>query len=262
MPESGNVIDISSVRAGRNRNRPTIQFVDKVARSGAAPALGRADDGHSYWIKFAKNNPQGPETVVNEVVASVIGKSINAPVAPWSIVDVPIALRQIIGERIIEPGPAFGSRVIHSSEVDRMEMKIPNAFDDGNVNRIPRLMALWGLCNALDVQAVFDGSDDMKIYSIDHGYWFGSYPYPWSMGEPSGFPEIDTIPELRDRIPDECWESAISDLDGLTEETIQVAVDAVPEEWGFPDSDVINLVEFAISRKKEVRREMSRYRKF
>ena len=101
------VIDLESRQ--RLKNRPQMLFFDRVAPTGARPALGSASDGQDYWVKFAQND-QGSETVVNEVVASIVGDSIGAPVAPWAIVEVPLGLKQILDGRLIVPGPAFGSR--------------------------------------------------------------------------------------------------------------------------------------------------------
>ena len=226
------VIDLESRQ--RLKNRPQMLFFDRVAPTGARPALGGASDGQDYWVKFAQND-QGSETVVNEVVASIVGDSIGAPVAPWAIVEVPLGLKQILDGRLIVPGPAFGSRVIHLAEENRMPQGIPHVLSDGNINRIPLMVAMWELCNALDIQAVFDNGDDRKIYSIDHGFWFGSYPYPWKQAEIA--------------------------LEGLNDEVIGRAVEIVPKEWGHEESEIERLVEFAIGRKDNARNQLRRFRK-
>lgn len=252
------VIDLESRQ--RLKNRPQMLFFDRVAPTGARPALGGASDGQDYWVKFAQND-QGSETVVNEVVASIVGDSIGAPVAPWAIVEVPLGLKQILDGRLIVPGPAFGSRVIHLAEENRMPQGIPHVLSDGNINRIPLMVAMWELCNALDIQAVFDNGDDRKIYSIDHGFWFGSYPYPWKLSEKSMFPQIDHVPMPSREIPDDCWKQAEIALEGLNDEVIGRAVEIVPKEWGHEESEIERLVEFAIGRKDNARNQLRRFRK-
>lgn len=256
---SDNVVDIESRRARRKVRFPTVVFVDKVLPTGTKPPLVRADDDNAYVLKFI-NDIQGRETTINEVVASVIGDVVGAPVAPWSIVRVPDELRQIIQERIILPGFAFGSRVLETTGVDRMGSTIINVNKDGNINRIPQLIALWHLCNAQDIQVIFDTSDDSRVYSVDHGFWFGSYRRPWELGRKSGFPEIDEVPELREPIADECWDRAIESLDKLDDSVKAMAFDALPSDWGVGAEEVDSLVEFAISRKESAVSILRRHR--
>ena len=135
-----------------------------------------------------------------------------------------------------------------------------NVNRDGNINRIPQLIALWHVCNALDIQVVFDSSEDHKIYSVDHGFWFGSHPYPWGLDRSSGFPEIDQVPLLREPIADECWDRAIQGLDNLDDSLKERIFSAIPSEWNVPRTDVEILVDFVISRKSSAISELRRYR--
>lgn len=260
MSPQDNVIHLSDARAGRSPEYPVINFFDRVAPTGSFPLLGRASDGKFYWCKTLVNN-HGPESVVNEVVASVIGQAINAPVTPWSIVRIPDELDGVIigTTRRVYAGLAFGSENIHTSDLDRMDPEIPNVHRDGNVNRVPQLLALWVLCNALDKQVLFDADKDYQIWSVDHGFWFGSHPMPWGMAEMSGFPEIDRKPSLRTSIPQECWQRAIEDLNGLDEDVITASVAAVPSEWGIETAQVEELVRFAIDRKPMAIEELQRF---
>ncbi|HAT1304053.1 HipA family kinase [Corynebacterium striatum] len=254
-----NVLYLSAARQERRPNYPKVVVVDRVIPTGTKPPLVYADDDNAYILKFL-NNDHGPEATINEVVVSVIGEAIGAPVAPWSIVRVPESLRQIVGNRIIEPGLAFGSRVLPTVGVARMGPTITNVNRDGNINRIPQLIALWHLCNALDIQVVFDSSEDNKIYSVDHGLWFGSHPYPWGLDRRSGFPEIDEVPLLREPIADECWDRAIEGLDSLDESLKDRIVAAIPSEWNVGRNDVGVLVDFVISKKSSAISELRRYR--
>ena len=254
-----NVLDLSAARQERRPNYPEVVLVDRVIPTGTKPPLVYADDDNAYILKFLKND-HGPEATINEVVVSVIGEAIGAPVAPWSIVRVPEGLRQIIDNRIIEPGLAFGSRVLPTVGVDRMGTTFVNVNRDGNINRIPQLIALWHVCNALDIQVVFDSSEDHKIYSVDHGFWFGSHPYPWGLDRSSGFPEIDQVPLLREPIADECWDRAIQGLDNLDDSLKERIFSAIPSEWNVARTDVEILVDFVISRKSSAISELRRYR--
>lgn len=255
-----NVLDLSAARRERRVSYPEVVIVDRVIPTGTKPPLVYADDENAYILKFL-NNDHGPEATINEIVVSVIGEAIGAPVAPWSIVRVPEGLRQIIDNRLIEPGLAFGSKVLPTVGVHRMGSTIANVNRDGNINRIPQLIALWHLCNALDIQVVFDSSEDRKIYSVDHGFWFGSYPYPWGLDRRSGFPEIDEVPMLREPIADECWDRAIKGLDNLNDSLKDYIFATIPGEWNVARNDVEILVDFAISRKSSTISELRRYRR-
>lgn len=255
-----NILDLNAARRERNPSYPEVVLIDRVFPTGTKPPLAYADDGNAYILKFL-NNDHGPEATINEVVVSVIGEAIGAPVAPWSIVRVPDDLRQIIDNRLIEPGLAFGSRVIHTVGVDRMGGTITNVNRDGNINRVPQLIALWHLCNALDIQVVFDSSADYKIYSVDHGLWFGSYPFPWGLDGRSGFQEIDEVPVLREPIADECWDRAIKGLDSLNDSLKDRVFASIPSEWKVAPNDLERLVDFVISRKSSAISELRRYRR-
>ena len=254
-----NVLDLSTARQERRPSYPEVVLVDRVIPTGTKPPLVYADDDNAYILKFLEND-HGSEATINEVVVSVIGEAIGAPVAPWSIVRVPEDLRQIIDNRIIEPGLAFGSRVLPTVGVNRMGATIANVNRDGNINRIPQLIALWHMCNALDIQVVFDSSEDSKIYSVDHGLWFGSHPYPWGLERRSGFPEIDEVPLLREPIADECWDRAIQGLNNLDNSLKDRIFAAIPSEWNVARTDVEILVDFVISRKSSAILELRRYR--
>lgn len=259
MAAKDNVLDLSLARQERRDSYPEVVLVDRVIPTGTKPPLVHADDDNAYILKFL-NNDHGPEATINEVVVSVIGEAIGAPVAPWSIVRVPEELRQIIDNRIIEPGLAFGSRVVPTVGVERMGGTIANVNRDGNINRVPQLIALWHLCNALDIQVVFDSSADNKIYSVDHGLWFGSHPYPWGLDRRSGFPEIDEVPLLREPIADECWDRAIQGLYSLDDSLKDRILSAIPTEWNVARNDLEVLVRFVISRKSSAISELRRYR--
>lgn len=259
MVAEDNILDLSAARQERRPSYPKVVVVDRVIPTGTKPPLVYADDNNAYILKFLHND-HGPEATINEVVVSVVGEAIGAPVAPWSIVRVPDDLRQIIDERIIEPGLAFGSRVLPTVGVDRMGSTIANVNRDGNINRIPQLIALWHLCNALDIQVVFDSSEDNKIYSVDHGLWFGSHPYPWGLDRRSGFPDIDEVPLLREPIADECWDRAIQGLDSLDDSLIERILAAIPSEWNVSRNQIETLVGFVVSRKSSAILELRRYR--
>lgn len=245
-----NVVNIDSVRAGRNQDYPTIRIIDRLADSGASPFLARASDEKYYWCKTLQND-HGYESVINEIVGSIIGEAINAPVRPWQILRIPEELHNhlIDGKKRIKAGLVFGSLNLHTSDLNRLSPKIPHVNRDGNYNRIPSLIALWTLCNAEDLQVLFDASVDMQVWSIDHGFWFGSHESPWGLGDPSQRVGRTFIPPLGNPIPNTHWDRAIEDLGRLDSNIRKLAESAIPKEWGIDEQDVNKLVDYALGRK-------------
>ena len=192
-----------------NTTRPYVQIVDRAADTSVRPYLCRASDGKYYWCKEFEN-AQGPEATINEVVSSVIGEKIGAPVREWQFLDVPDSL---VGTFIpdtkirLRGGPVFGSLDLHDAEVDLMDTGINFAEKDGNYDRIPCLTALWLLTNARDLQVLYDAEADHSIWSIDHGLWFDSNEEMWRLSPNdlrSGKPEIarpiEPIPKVHEGV--------------------------------------------------------------
>lgn len=250
MQTHDNVIDLDSARADRESGYPLVQVIDRLATSGASPFLALASDGEYYWCK-ALRNEHGPEAVVNEVVASIIGETIKAPVRPWKILRVPEEFHgQLIeGRKRIDAGLVFGSLNLHTGDLDRMDPVVPYVELDGNYNRLPNLIALWALCNAEDLQVLFDADEDMQVWSIDHGFWFGSYEKPWGLGDPSERVGRTIIPSLASPIPEKNWNRAIENIDLLNGDVQKTATEVIPEEWRIPKEEISKLVKYAIGRK-------------
>lgn len=76
----------------RPTRRPHVRTVIRVAQhTGTRPFLCYASDENQYWCKIF-NGPHGWEGTLNEIVASVIGEQIQAPIRPWKILDIPESL--------------------------------------------------------------------------------------------------------------------------------------------------------------------------
>lgn len=235
--------------------RPFVQVVDRAADTSVRPYLCRASDGNYYWCKEYEN-AQGPEATINEVVSSVIGEKLDAPIREWRFLDVPEKLvgTYIPGSRIrLREGPVFGSLDLHNAEVDLMDIGINFAEKDGNYERIPRLIALWFLTNAQDLQVLFDTNADHSIWSIDHGLWFDSSEVMWRLSPSdikSGRPEIarpiTPIPKVH-------WDSAITSVSRLDLNLTSEICSLMPQEWEVPQEDIEQLVKYVVRRKSTVK---------
>lgn len=242
--------------------RPFVRTVDRVADSATSPYLCRASDGNYYWCKQFENR-QGWESVVNEIVASMIGERIGAPVRQWEILDVPEGQvgSFIKDSRIrIGSGPVFGSLDIHQGEVNLMDWGIERVSDDSNYQRIPMLIALWCLTNAQELQVIYDHSAENSIWSIDHGLWFGSAVDMWEMAPDdmkAGRPEIA---RPQDPIPKKHWDDAIARVDDLDDSLVDEILPRMPGEWQVSDRDIRKLVSYAIQRKSFTKNELGNLR--
>lgn len=228
----------------RRPDQATIHFVREVANTGEHPLLATTTDGRDFWCKKYDHDAQGI-TVINEIVASEIGKIIGAPVRDWAVIYVhsDFTGRVLGSNQFFSSLPMFGSLHIPNNSPND---QIIWADRDGNYSRIPLLIALWHLCNADDTQLIYDLEADAKIYSLDHGYWFGSWEGARDFSE--GMTLYEPLPALRGRIPVDDWEQAKSSLTALTGSTVRYIPSMIPSEWDFQESEIMQMVDYAVSR--------------
>lgn len=246
-------------------NRPSIMSIIRTADTGTRPFLAMSDDSHLYWCKQL-NNGHGPQSTINEVVCSVIGDSLGAPVAPWEILEVPEGL---VGTRtppsslgatsVLDRLPVFGSRVVHSADIaDSIRFE----DNDDNYRRLPKLVAFWILCNAKDLQVIYDMADDKRVYSIDHGMWFGSDESVWELASVDHLYGQTEIAHPTRGMPPEHWEAAIEAVWRLDEDLVGKVLAAVPSEWNSDVQQIAELVHYCLNRRdyaaKRLRVEMAR----
>lgn len=223
-------------------------ILDQATGTGAQPVLALTRDSEFYWCKLA-NNPQGVETVVFEVIASVIGKAIDAPIPDAALVEIPAGiadLRYRDGTLISTSG--FGSmRVPGVVESD----VISHERRDGNPARLPRLMALSELCMAGDFQVMYQDSADQQAYGFDFGDWFDNDEPGWSLDAVVKQRETSYSRALWEKIrldSDALLDTRVA-VESLTEQDIQVAIEAVPNTWGFDTATLYGLADEVWRRK-------------
>lgn len=244
------VIDINSRRAERENPRPFVRVAKRVAETSMLPFLALASDDKYYWCKEI-NNPDGYESIINEIVASEIGSAIGAPIRTWEILDVPQELDRYRVEKrkTLKAGPVFGSLNIHGGDVDLMDRGIQFVDKDGNYQRIPKLIALWLLCNARELQVIFDHEDESRIYSIDHGLWFGSDNRMWEMAPDDMKSGQVSVPGLTLTIPSVQWDEAIDRVESLHKTDFSEIMEIFPNEWEVQEVEVRRLIDYAVRRK-------------
>lgn len=227
--------------------RATLYSVRQIADTGESPLHVICDDSSEYWCKKYNHDAKGL-TVVNEVVATEIGKAIGAPVRDWAIIDVPAGLagRRVFpsSNEIYSSLPMFGSKHIPDAQASDNLRWVDR---DGNYGRIPLLMGLWELCLAEDVQILYAMNEDAKIFSIDHGYWFASGAFFRNLDQDYERYLSGPLP-LYDRIPAADWDAAVEAVQGFSPDQVKHVHRLLPAEWGVEESTVTEMVEFASSR--------------
>ncbi|QCB28854.1 HipA family kinase [Corynebacterium endometrii] len=262
-----NPSNVVSIEAHRERGKKTyLQIPGRVANeTGSRPFLGKADDGNEYWCKRIESD-HGREAVVNEVAASVVGQRLGAHIRPWKIIYVPPSLQGLlVGNSTwryrLTGTPLFGSLNLHTSTLHQEFGVIPFVNDDANHNHIPKLIAMWALCNVQgDLQILTDNNEDNSIWSIDHGFWFDSLPYPWQLTPLERSGGTPHIPHLREVIPGSSWDKAITALDNLDISLKEELRDALPIEWSVPEHETDKLMRYVLERKDYTRELLGSYR--
>lgn len=225
-------------------DQATVHFVKEVANTGEHPFLAVTTDGREFWCKRYNHDSLGL-TVVNEIVATEIGKVLGAPVRDWAVVYVPSEFtgRIMDSNQFFPTLPTFGSLHIPSNSP---QDKIIWVNKDGNHSRIPLLIALWHLCNADDVQIIYDLEADTQIFSLDHGYWFGSWEGSRELSQ--GMTLYQDLPELRGKIPAYHWEEAKSRLERLTRTSLKHIPSLIPSEWNVEESEIMEMLDYVVGR--------------
>lgn len=110
----------------------------------------------------------------------------------------------------------FGSLNLEGAVLETDPAAVHHVLDDSNHNEIPNLIALWALCNVQeDLQFLYDTNNDYEIWSIDHGFWFDSLPFPWQLSPVEQIAGRIQVPRLTARIPAESWNKAIAAISKL-----------------------------------------------
>lgn len=193
-----------------------------------------------------------------------MGDLLGAPMPEWTTLRVS---KDLHGQFIKDAGyrldgrDVFASRVIHAADIEVAQSEVlQHVQDDGNYSRIPLLFAVWYLCNAEDIQFLYDSGADNAIVSVDHGFWFGSHERPWGFGEPDERYGRPNVPGLRVPIPSEHWDKAIMRLDRI-DETLEERIRVrMPINWEIDDKLIAKIASYVGTRKDYTRSQLETLR--
>lgn len=244
----GNVHSLEQWKSARGR--PSIKFLGEESPTGARPFKCLATDGKYYWCKQIHTN-HGWQSTVNEVVVSVIGQRLGAPVCNWAILNVPAELAETRLETVaLGSAPVFGSEIVHFGDRLPSEDVWSGVSEDNNYERIPRLVALMLLCNAQDFQYLIEFEGNRSVWAFDFGMWFDSLESNWGLSPIDELAGRTVLPALRESIPTTKWREAIAAVNNLDDTLWADVLAAIPEEWGVDQGDIDKLVGYAMSRRE------------
>lgn len=262
MTNESNIVDMDQARRRLVSKQLQVVTVDLLSSTGAKPFRALVSNQNIYWCKWPEN-PHGASEVVNELVASIVGAALGAPVRDWEIIWVPDDLDGDVltnsdGDRVrLRSGPVFGSLLVSTAiESDQINY----VSRDQNYDRVPLLIALWLLCNAEDIQMLYELGADHSIWSIDHGFWFGSFEREWELGEPEEFAGRPELPRVAEGIPAVHWDRAIDAVRRLEIDLFAQVIDVLPQQWNIETNDVKQLCEYVYRRREYAIQELEFYR--
>ena len=157
-------------------------FVDTILRAmsdergGSVPFEVRATDGDRYWVKQIEN-PQSARSPITEQVIAGCGRLIGAPVRDIRLIGVP---EELDGEKlssgvVLRQGIAHASLNLEYSSFDKTWGPENRGLDD-NRRRHAAYFTFFDWSWGADPQWLHDTTDDMKLYSHDHGHFLPGSP--------------------------------------------------------------------------------------
>lgn len=242
-------------------------------RGGSQPHLLHCSDGDDYIVKF-QNNPQGSRILANDLLATLLAKSMGLPVPNIAIVDVSkdfirdcptLQIQREKGSEPCQEGLCFGSRYLsprfhltHGTALARsLSMSIWYLHELSNLKDFAGMLVFdkWA-CNTDDRQVVFvrgKGVFPDKAVMIDCGYcfhashWnFRDHPMIGLFGEPYVYESIGSIGQFNP------WLDILEHDMSLS--LITLLGSKIPSEWYADDRDALtNLIGRLDERRKIVR---------
>ena len=158
---------------------PVIEVPLQPSPQGGSGAFLAADgDGKQWWVK-PLNNQQLGKVIVTEHVVGRVGSLIDAPVCEVAVVELPdeISGWEFRPGAHVEAGLAHGSAAIHPVSEDR---SLVHRDRNDNQRRHAGIFAVYDWCWGGDPQWLYSETNDLMIYSHDHGWYFPEEGNDWS----------------------------------------------------------------------------------
>lgn len=228
---------------GTALTRRTLEIVATLRQSpggGSGAFLARAADGSRWYVKPI-NNLQGGKVIVTEYVVGSVGKLIGAPVcqvAIGRITDIIAGWEFCPGEKEkLVPGLAHMSLLVPNAT--EITDRLPFRDKDENSRWHAGMIALYDWCWGGDDQWLFCETEDRRIYSHDHGWYFPDSGCDWS--------EETLVANVDQPRPLACshqglQEDALTEyalrLEQVSQEALSAILRSVPASWSVTDAEL------------------------
>lgn len=235
-------------------------FVDAILiamsdeRGGSVPFQVRATDGERYWVKQIAN-PQSARSPVTEQVIAGCGRLIGAPVREVRLISIP---EELDGEKlssgvVLTSGIAHASLNLEFSSFDKTWGPENRHLDD-NRRRHAAYFAFFDWCWGADPQWLYDVTDDMKLYSHDHGHFLPGSP-DWTIESLVEEHEVaHSLDTPGDGLDYNELVRAADVLENLTVPELKAVLCGIPTTWPVSDRELETLGFFLDSRRAPVAR--------
>ena len=216
--------------------------------SASRPVAVKCADGNTYVVKGSNAGRQA----VNDCIAAKLAALVVAPVPPSAMIAIPDELRLATPEMShLAAGIAHGSRVME----DRTEREAFSHCDAGdNRQRFAFIAILYGWLGANDRQFICGKKAPFRVYSVDHGHFFGPGNPNWTVASlaaaAAAAPDHETVTACgitRDQLINACVH-----LHELTAEQIAAAVGSVPQGWPITMDERVALCAYLEKRRIEL----------
>lgn len=242
---------------------PIVMPIKPSSAGGSGTFLALGADHQQWWVK-PLNNKQGTTVVATEYIVGQIGQWLTAPVCRSAVIEIPpdLAGWAFRGDSVLEPGLAHGSLALG----DAIEMRAVNFVDrDDNHRRYTALSVLYDLCWGGDPQWLVAASDEYRVYSHDHGWYFPDTGPQWNPAAmlsqtATSHPLPDPTQHLR-RLHYAELERLEARLATFTSETVSDIVRSVPVVWPVSSDDLARVGYFLERRIVTVLADIQRWRK-
>lgn len=216
--------------------------------TASRPVALRCADGNTYVVKGSNAGRQA----VNDCIAAKLGSLVDAPVPPSALIAIPEELRLATPEMAhLAPGIAHGSRIMEDC-TERDAYSHCNSGD--NRARFGSVAIFYGWLGANDRQFIYGKKAPYRVYSADHGHFFGPGNQNWTIAglaaAPNAMPDAETVSKCA--LTDAQLRIACRPLQEVTVEQIAIAVGSVPHGWAISVDEQIAMCAYLEKRRLEL----------
>ncbi len=193
-------------------------------------------------------NPQGPSTLISELLAAELGTWFGLKIPPFAVVtDCPIHIPMLQHRGHIEP-PVFFSKAVDGTPRDGTDVFLRRLRRPGDVARLV-VFDTWIRNNDRFVEGA-ENSDNLlyalsqergryELVPIDHSHCFTDQEFEIDL--PAAAASLTTDDRIYGRYPEfipyitaDAVDSALADLGQLDASFVHECVNALPAEWALP----------------------------